>query len=827
MNKTIITTIVLLIVLASFSWALECRVESNQCTNDETTILCLSGSTNAHAELPVGDDCKSPAYQHRLCCSDQNEDGSYNDLSNECRGDSSGKVTWLNALTNAHAATAESTENNYVIPVCISGVKNATCTDSRPLSIIGGRESPYVCVLSISGDDNAHLSQCDQDDYKNIYCSVISDEDYDGSPADHDCDDTDRDVYPGAEEIGDGIDNDCDGLVDGDDSDALPEGWYQLSAKSGFADYKAGGVDLETINTEKKFKITTNSQIGIISKKVRVDKNTNYFASVKTEGCEVKLQLVFDNVVPENEPNSGTWSFLLDFLGVEGDCLNCAEGNGNVQTEAINSTEAEHASILITVKNGDDCLISQPQLERSGTLPADYNDFFQPHFFDNLELPDPVQMTASACCPESSCWNGYRCIKDMGEGTLKFEDVDGHTQKATYRCVNGEWNFAALLKDWQNDQTGFCPNTGQCFVLSAEETSLAESEELETSAETFYQGLYPNCINSGEFIYDHYCEEGKWTSRTKFLAKKLLEIAGDKDHVLYCTSFRDAFHNFDLKDSLLEGVEFSSAVDPLCGQIEDLPGSEGTCPRKNICYSLDAEGTALVPDADNSCLNNVCVLEYQESGLLSSGKKTLFATTLNKEITDQTGSFLHALDISDVENVCPSADDKDFVRCHAHNMDLWYSEKIKGIIYSPESVAVNPGTWTRFKGQVITFFNSFLGRESVAAENEDEEFGNDKDYQNLYILKKGDWEINALKENNFSEGNVFGDINVEYTNFETDICAYADPNKLANEQVEFAALNDFFTCVPEDNVQKVTISTSKDYSDFIWPQLTGMLRVND
>jgi hypothetical protein len=52
-----------------------------------------------------------------------------------------------------------------------------------------------------------------------IILSDLYDIDGDGVTCDLDCDDNDPNNYPGNEEVYDGQDNDCDGLVDGDDPD--------------------------------------------------------------------------------------------------------------------------------------------------------------------------------------------------------------------------------------------------------------------------------------------------------------------------------------------------------------------------------------------------------------------------------------------------------------------------------------------------------------------------------------------------------------------------------------------------------------------------------
>jgi len=71
------------------------------------------------------------------------------------------------------------------------------------------------------------------DDEPNVYIDLsaeggesTADDDEDGfSPADGDCDDGDETVYPGAEELCDGQDNDCDGQTADDEVDDDYDGW--------------------------------------------------------------------------------------------------------------------------------------------------------------------------------------------------------------------------------------------------------------------------------------------------------------------------------------------------------------------------------------------------------------------------------------------------------------------------------------------------------------------------------------------------------------------------------------------------------------------------
>ncbi|MBU0607830.1 MAG: putative metal-binding motif-containing protein, partial [Armatimonadetes bacterium] len=60
------------------------------------------------------------------------------------------------------------------------------------------------CPTDDTGDDDTASVDADQDGFNEVV----------------DCDDTDPQTYPGAAELCDGVDNDCDGAVQGDEVDA-------------------------------------------------------------------------------------------------------------------------------------------------------------------------------------------------------------------------------------------------------------------------------------------------------------------------------------------------------------------------------------------------------------------------------------------------------------------------------------------------------------------------------------------------------------------------------------------------------------------------------
>ncbi|GEM_PF-1939368 len=476
----------------------------------------------------------------------------------------------------------------------------------------------------------------------------------------------------------------------------------------------------------------------------------------------------------------------------------------NGKSQSVNPTDKPQfntgdASYIIIEFSGA-CEVEKPILQIvDGGSPAEYS--YQSH----PELPNPDARSGAACCPDKYCWNGYACVEPMSTLTTITEHVaDGRD----YRCVDGNWKRSLLKFDWNNQQWGFCPDESQCFVLG--------SGKAENTAQTFTDGKSPICIKNGEFIMDNYCTQGNWTSRTKYLATKLLEVAQNNEYVLYCAPYKEALLDLGNNDNKLGG-----AISVKETQTNSLPGAINKQPAPkiiNTCYKLDAEGKRLVPDSQNTCINNVCVLKYKDGGVF----KVAFATTLNKPITD-ANSFLLTLNVPQekLSQICQGSG-KDFINCDLSGLEfpqganLYYDKDLNAVLYARDGIQLTPGVVDK----VLNWFKNLFGSGPLS---EKQFVTQAQNFRNLYIASVGGKKVRAAEE-------IFPKVKqtlvAEYQNFNTPICDYVKnikvPPELQLELLEEASGMEKVFCSINGTTQTVVVNAGLD---FFWPQLTGKLRI--
>ncbi len=798
--------ILTLLTLISATAQLECTLRDN-CEAGENAILCLSDSVNAQASVPTpsANGATCPQGNH-LCCREVLAQGQEMQITAPITGQCSGNfeyITYLKEATNSLGAVpneddfTQSSDSKYTIPVCLSAVYKPVCTIDR--------DREEGCVVSIS-DQNDMFSSC-ADALDNgadfINCQLDSDLDDDSFSADVDCNDDEQTINPNAQEIANGVDDDCDGKIDGDDYDleSLPDGWYQLSelVDERFDNFVAGGINVETTDTGTRvFTTQDGSTHALVSKKIAVEKNKEYLASITTS-CNAQLVIAFDDGTP-----AGTWNFITDQVLDQ-----ITSGQNTFSTPPLSHPNAKWASIIIIVDENN-CQISQPQLELKGRAsPTPYNDIYTPAAFDPYGI---TTMQASSCCPQGACWNGFACIDNMRESTFKSEAVAG---EAIYRCVDSTWVFSKMLYDWNRNLQGSCPDDSQCFVLSSQQASA------DATAQSFYEGVTPLCINSGESIYDHYCMNGNWTSRTQFLTQKLVEVAGENPYTVSCGSYRDLLllHEGDQEEQFLAGADGSRTItnNPLT------PSDDQSV---SVCYDAVADSN-LVPNEENTCINNVCVLKYQDG----EDEKVVFATSLNKDLADQN-SFLNALGIpaQEASTLCPFDENNadEFVECNLpeNNGKLWYSAKLNAVIYGPQGVLVDPTFLDRFVEHPLDAIIS-LFQDEPAISDDVRFIENAQNLREVYLLNDGEHTIRAVLERQGSAQQPRETLVAEFTGFTTPVCEYVNqdhldlPAELESDPLSRDAGVTPLACTTIDGVQRVEAVAQ---TRFLWPQLTTRLR---
>ncbi|HLC91374.1 MAG TPA: hypothetical protein VJI15_06435, partial [Candidatus Nanoarchaeia archaeon] len=446
-------------------------------------------------------------------------------------------------------------------------------------------------------------------------------------------------------------------------------------------------------------------------------------------------------------------------------------------------------------------------------------------FSYNLRYPSKQKpRAAAACCPTNYCWNGFTCVEPMTDDTLIAEHVG---EDRNYRCIEGSWVELPLLSDWNAEKQGFCSFENQCFILSSRNTEIIDtedkiiaempkegSEQINFHQQTEITGVkFPTCINDSEFVLDHYCDQGDWTSRTKFLAGQLLEEAGSSDYSIYCSDPKAVLADFDGKEQqILGGGEGATLPSDSL-----IPGSVPSATSAS-CFPLPADPVAerLIPPEDNTCINSACILKHEAGNVI-------FATTLNKPINDDD-SLLRAFDqhpsICGDDGVCATTE--SFVG------ELQYVPGINALIYGRDGIS-RPLSFVVFKDKVFDFLSDFFGREETLSSTL--QFVQEADnFRDIYLLKADGKEVQAVKEvlpktspSSVSKHSIIAD----YTGFESPICAFLNARHLGSAWPADLLEPEKVNCVTIDDTQRVEISVTpgkKNLLNQIWPQLTGKLR---
>ncbi len=419
-------------------------------------------------------------------------------------------------------------------------------------------------------------------------------------------------------------------------------------------------------------------------------------------------------------------------------------------TYNIKTEDASYVQIEFT---GGECTITQPMLQV-----VEENE--DPNSYEN---PSLIARAGAACCPDNSCWNGYACIQNMKDFTFLSEKTT-----KDFRCINGDWTALPIKKDWNEDQEGFCQKKEQCFVMPL---------EIDNN---------PTCVNETQYVFDHYCEKGNWTSRTKFLAGALLDSAPD-EYTLYCTNPEDAFVSFSNANRQLILGDPQITTD----QPKAAPGKE-TAPTTPVFTCLPKH--PLIEDSENTCINNVCIIKTEDG--------TGFATSLNKN------SFVESLNID--PKTLDACKGEGFVKCG----DIYYNSDLNAITYG---IDIEKGTLADFFDTVFSFFTDFFKDEQKDPKTFLEK---GKNFNQIYLSNINDLQVRAINEKISKTEKV---AIIEYEGFNTPICDYVHEKRIsAPTSKELLQSTDFkVLCTTEGDVTKVQAQVAED---FFFTNLTGKLR---
>ncbi len=288
-------------------------------------------------------------------------------------------------------------------------------------------------------------------------------------------------------------------------------------------------------------------------------------------------------------------------------------------------------------------------------------------FTSNLEATPWAEdegLQPYGCCAANRCWDGTACVDEYNEYT--YTDSTS-SEEVVAICYQGSWSGPKETKyDWYANTDAaavdYCLNSYACVCSTSEDddTYCTDNEEYVISGCTQQQDFYSNdhfceaVDETGEGDYDDDEDSSQWTSRTKFLAFQLLDIAETTgtEYTLFCDKYDSAVNNY-----------------------------------------VDLE-----PIAEE--INSVCILKQDDTvtvgvTLNSQNMTHTMAVDLEETLFDSNG-FIDAAVEEDVDN-CDNALSQtqterfgEFFSCDGSTDNVWYNNVTNALIYSRDGLSTSP-----------------------------------------------------------------------------------------------------------------------------------------
>lgn len=318
---------------------------------------------------------------------------------------------------------------------------------------------------------------------------------------------------------------------------------------------------------------------------------------------------------------------------------------------------------------------------------------------------------------------------------------------------------AVLKADWLEYKTGDC-SASECFLDQTAAVNIS-NDQLESKCKpdkwyskiTLISGVWRENYDNNR-VADLYCENGNWTSRTRFIAQRMLTIpAGNEDYVLSCGPPNEVLVDMGIG---------KRAFDPTASKEKRFTN-----------------------EYDQSVFNSLCILLYN-GDLVVATSFNEYGNNINITLQNQIQfdeALYEAFDISsiDLSGCSGSTNVYDFRRCSVSssgsNPELYYNNFTKSFIYTPDGgdVLRQGFIYNLYDLFITPILNLLHVTDRTLFEVSPEPLEESKLFKNLYRNRKGNKLISAVIEPKFYSGRTINEyFTASYVGFSDDICKSVD-----------------------------------------------------